>query len=87
MAVAAAAGGDLYPAFRDAIFLDIGLFITVEANADAVAEHLLSQALVAVVPGSGFGVPQNLRLSYACSMENIEGGIERIAAAAGKLTG
>ena len=56
-------------------------------DGDAIAEHLLSQALVAVVPGSGFGVPQNLRLSYACSMENIERSLERIATAAKGLTG
>src|SRR3546814_13180392 len=35
VAVEAAAGGDADPAFGDAIFLDIGLLGTLEANADA----------------------------------------------------
>jgi len=39
---------------------------------------LLSDALVACVPGSGFGADDFVRLSYATSMENIEKGIARI---------
>jgi aspartate aminotransferase len=39
---------------------------------------LLSDALVACVPGSGFGSDDFVRLSYATSMENIEKGIQRI---------
>lgn len=56
-------------------------------DGDALAEHLLAEALVAVVPGSGFGVPQNIRLSYATSMEVIEKGMDRLEAAARKLAG
>jgi len=33
------------------------------------AEFLLANAGVAVVPGSGFGAPDHMRLSFACSME------------------
>jgi aspartate aminotransferase len=40
-----------------------------------------------VVPGSGFGAPQHIRLSYATSMEQIEKGLDRIEAAARKLLG
>ena len=42
------------------------------------AQALLEQAQVAVVPGDPFGCPKNVRLSFACSMEQIEKGIDRI---------
>ncbi len=57
------------------------------ADSDVLAEVLLNEAHIAVVPGSGFGVPTNIRLSYATSMANIEKGLERLATAASKLTG
>jgi aspartate aminotransferase len=44
------------------------------------AEKLLEQSKVAVVPGAAFGCDANIRLSYACSKENISEGIERLAA-------
>ncbi|MDD5556844.1 MAG: pyridoxal phosphate-dependent aminotransferase [bacterium] len=44
----------------------------------ALAEALLEQALVAVVPGAAFGADGHVRLSYATSMENIERGMDRI---------
>jgi aspartate aminotransferase len=40
------------------------------------AEQLLTAEGVAVVPGAPFGVDGNVRLSYACSMENIEKGLD-----------
>ena len=43
-------------------------------------------ALVAVVPGSGFGTPGYVRLSYATSLSIIERGIERIVEAVGRLS-
>jgi aspartate aminotransferase len=42
-------------------------------------ELLLNEAGVAVVPGSGFGAPNHLRLSFACSMETLEKALGRIA--------
>jgi aspartate aminotransferase len=42
------------------------------------AEYLLANALVAVVPGSGFGAPNHVRLSFACSMETLEDALSRI---------
>ncbi len=45
-----------------------------------LAEDLLEQARVAVVPGEAFGAPGYLRLSYACSEEDIEEGCARIQA-------
>jgi aspartate aminotransferase len=54
-------------------------------DSDALSEYLLAEARVAVVPGSGFGAPQHIRLSYATSMELIEKGVDRIEAAARQL--
>jgi aspartate aminotransferase len=33
---------------------------------------------VAVVPGKPFGADANIRLSYACSMDNIREGMDRM---------
>jgi aspartate aminotransferase len=54
-------------------------------SGDDFTDYLLTEALVAVVPGSGFGTPDYLRLSYATSLASIEKGIARIAAAVAKL--
>ncbi|HUV05872.1 MAG TPA: pyridoxal phosphate-dependent aminotransferase [Armatimonadota bacterium] len=54
-------------------------------GSDSLAAYLLEEAKVAVIPGSGFGADQNIRLSYAASMENIKKGLERIGEAASKL--
>ncbi|HET7615476.1 MAG TPA: pyridoxal phosphate-dependent aminotransferase [Bacillales bacterium] len=42
------------------------------------AKALLENEKVAIVPGAGFGAPDNVRLSYATSMENIEEALNRI---------
>lgn len=42
------------------------------------AAALLEQAKVAVVPGEPFGCSDNVRLSFACSLEQIEKGVDRI---------
>ena len=47
-------------------------------DGDAVAEMLLEKAHVAVVPGSAFGCPDCIRLSYAISTEEIEEAMRRI---------
>lgn len=52
----------------------------------AVAAYLLDEASCAVVPGSAFGAPGHLRLSYAVSDEGIEEGLARIQAAVAALT-
>jgi aspartate aminotransferase len=43
-------------------------------------EKLLDEQKVAAVPGIAFGMDTSIRLSFACSMENIEKGLERIGA-------
>ena len=43
------------------------------------AEMLLTEAGVAVVPGSGFGAPGHMRLSFACSLQTLEKALDRMA--------
>ena len=45
---------------------------------NAFAEYLLVEAGVAVVPGSGFGAPGHMRISFACSMKTLEDALRRI---------
>jgi len=44
-----------------------------------LVEFLLTEAKVAVVPGSAFGAPGYLRLSYATSLEDLTEALDRIA--------
>lgn len=46
---------------------------------NAFAELLLNEGGVAVVPGSGFGAPGHMRISFACSMETLEKAVDRMA--------
>lgn len=48
------------------------------ASVDAFVEALLTDANVAVIPGSGFGAPSTIRLSYATSLEALNEAVERI---------
>jgi len=48
------------------------------ASVDEFASALLTEANVAVIPGSGFGAPSTIRISYATSLNLIEEAIERI---------
>ena len=54
-------------------------------DSDSLAGYLLDEAKVAVIPGTGFGAPNNMRLSYATGMQAIEKGLHRIAEAVAKL--
>jgi aspartate aminotransferase len=51
-----------------------------------LCDWLVDAGKVAVVPGSGFGAAGFVRLSYACSMQNIETGLARLAASLGQLS-
>ena len=53
---------------------------TIKGSLD-VAEFLIEEAKVALVPGIAFGADNNLRLSFATSMENINEGMNRIESA------
>jgi len=48
------------------------------STVDEFAKDLLEKAHVAVIPGSGFGAPYYIRLSYATSLSLIEEAISRI---------
>lgn len=48
-------------------------------NATDLAALLLKEARVAVVPGVAFGNDDYFRLSYACSIQNIKEGLDRIS--------
>jgi len=50
-----------------------------------LCEWLVEVGKVAVVPGSGFGAPGYVRLSYACGMPQIQDGVARLAKALGTL--
>ncbi|MFH1727724.1 MAG: pyridoxal phosphate-dependent aminotransferase [Pseudomonadota bacterium] len=50
-----------------------------------LSKYLLEEANVAVVPGEAFGSCDNIRMSFATSIELIEKGVERIALALSKL--
>lgn len=45
-----------------------------------LCEQILSDAKVALVPGSAFGAPGHCRFSFACSMETLQEAVRRIAA-------
>lgn len=50
-----------------------------------LCDWLLDTGRVAVVPGSGFGAPGHVRLSYATSMANIRDGVGRLSKALATL--
>ena len=66
------------------VFPDISSFFgktlkgTVIENASDFAMYLLEEANVATVTGDAFGCPNNIRISYAASLENIEEAMRRI---------
>jgi aspartate aminotransferase len=47
-------------------------------SVDTFAEALLTEANVAVIPGSGFGAPATIRLSYATSLQLLEEAVRRM---------
>lgn len=65
-----------FPSFAEAIIAIPGV-----QDDNDLAAWLLEHAQVAVVPGSPFGAPGHLRLSYATSMDVLEEAIQRISTA------
>jgi aspartate/methionine/tyrosine aminotransferase len=51
-----------------------------------LAQYLLEQARVALVPGDAFGADRYIRISFAASMDRIREGMQRIAEALSQLT-
>ncbi|PWI57936.1 pyridoxal phosphate-dependent aminotransferase [Sulfoacidibacillus thermotolerans] len=47
-------------------------------SVDQLCEYLLTDAHLSVVPGTGFGAPNNFRISYATSLTNLEIAADRL---------
>ncbi|HTX17678.1 MAG TPA: pyridoxal phosphate-dependent aminotransferase [Bacteroidota bacterium] len=54
-------------------------------SGDDIAQYLLDEEKVVVVPGSGFGSKDHVRISYACSMEDLKKAAERMERGFSKL--
>lgn len=54
-------------------------------DSQSLANFLLEEARVALVPGSAFGADDFVRISYATSMDRLREGVRRIEAAVAKL--
>jgi len=75
-------------------FPDLSAFVGRRTPRDTIIEddvslcsYLLEAGRVALVPGSGFGAPGFARLSYACSMDSIVSGVDRMGEALTALRG
>ena len=55
-------------------------------NASDLCMYLLNEAHISTVAGDAFGAPDNIRISFANSMKNIEEGFKRIKKGLGNLT-
>ncbi len=55
------------------------------ADTNALAERMLEEVHVALVPGSAFGTGDHVRISYATSQEQIDEGLQRLKAFFAKL--
>jgi aspartate aminotransferase len=69
------AGAGTFYAFADVSKAMVGMGCR---DDNEFAELLLNEGGVAVVPGSGFGAPGHMRISFACSMQTLEKALERI---------
>jgi aspartate aminotransferase len=73
------------------LFPDITHFLGKSVNGKKINNdqdlcfYLLDDANVALVPGSAFGSPENIRLSYAASEEELKKAVERIKTSLEKL--
>lgn len=77
--------GLLLPTPGGAFYLFVGIGQYGNGDDQAIAEKLLDEAHVAMVPGSAFEAPGFIRLSYTASKENIVRGISRVADALSHL--
>jgi aspartate aminotransferase len=68
-------GAGTFYAFADVSKAMAGLGCATDGE---FAELVLNEGGVAVVPGSGFGAPGHMRISFACSLQTLEKAVERI---------
>lgn len=52
----------------------------IDPDENVAGARLLEEARVAVVPGTDFAAPGFVRMSYACSLENVRTAVERVTA-------
>jgi aspartate aminotransferase len=64
------------------VYPNVGAYLKKDGLTDttALADKLIDEAHVALVPGPAFGTEEHVRISYATSMEQIEEGVKRLAA-------
>ena len=51
----------------------------------ALAQYILTEGKVSIVPGVAFGAEKHQRFSYANSLDNLKKGVERIGEALANL--
>ena len=69
-----------FPSVQDVLYQSSIMATDVEFS-----DYLLKEAHLAVVPGSAFGAPGHIRLSFATSTENLEEALKRMEEAISKL--
>ena len=74
----------VFPSCTDVIGKTTPQGTMIENDAD-YCDYLLTQALVALVPGRAFGLPGHFRLSYAYGETDLREGLRRVAAATAEL--
>jgi aspartate aminotransferase len=69
------------------VYPNVGAYLRKDGIPDAtkLAEKLLDEANLALVPGPAFGTEPHVRISYATSMEQIEEGLKRLKGFFAKL--
>jgi aspartate aminotransferase len=62
------------------VYPNVGAYLKKNGIADAtvLAEKLLDEAHIALVPGPAFGTEEHVRISYAASQEQIDEGLRRL---------
>ncbi len=74
----------IYPRGSFTLFFNVKPFLKAKVNghaittSDEMVDFFLNEHNVAMVPGSSFGAPHWIRLSYACSMEELQKGVRRL---------
>lgn len=70
--------GAFYLFFNVKTFLNKRIGKTRLRNSDELCEQILLRHNVAMIPGTSFGAKEWVRISYACSMEELKKGVERL---------
>ncbi len=74
----------IYPRGSFTLFLNIKPYLKKKVHAkqigtsDSLCDYFLNEHSVAMVPGTGFGAPEWIRISYACSMADLQKAAERL---------